>query len=44
MAVWKETVVFTELIWNCKAESPARQANYEFLNLNLMQVRRLFIY
>jgi hypothetical protein len=35
--------VFTELIWNCKAESPARQANYEFLNLNFMQVHRLFI-
>jgi hypothetical protein len=24
------TVVFTELIWNCKARSLARQANYEF--------------
>jgi hypothetical protein len=43
MAVRKGTVVFAELIWNYKAESPARQANYEFLNLNFMQVHRLFI-
>jgi len=44
MAVRKGTVVFTELISNCKAERPAGQANYEFVNLNFMQVHRLFMY